>query len=85
MPSSCRGVYRRVAVLEVEQGLEYVSMISPRARGCARIVETWEKLNVGSTPRCAYERALAAARALAADLNAAAGSTEDVAQAEAAS
>lgn len=70
MPNSCWGVYKRVAVLEVEAGLERVSSISERARGCVRVVETWEKLNVGKTSRCAYSRALAAAQALAAELNA---------------
>lgn len=69
MPSSCKGHYRRVAVLEVQDGLLYVSMISPRARGCVRVVATWERLNVGSTERCAYRRALAEAQAMADRLN----------------
>jgi hypothetical protein len=69
MPNSCWGTYRRVAVLEVEDGVEDVAMISERARGCIRIVETWERLNVGITDRCAYARALDEARAMARDLN----------------
>jgi hypothetical protein len=72
MPSKCWGSYRRVAVIEVEAGVTGVAMISERARGVRRIVETWEKLNVGTTSRCAYQRALDEARALAAQLNAAA-------------
>ena len=64
MPSSCKGRYRRVAVLEVEDGLERVAMISERARGVIRIVQTWEKLNVGISARCAYQRALRDARDL---------------------
>jgi hypothetical protein len=64
MPNSCWGVYRRVAVLEVEPGIERVAMISDRARGVRSVVQTWEALNVGSTARCAYARALADARAL---------------------
>jgi hypothetical protein len=64
MPNSCWGVYRRVAVLEVEPGIERVTMISDRARGVVRVVQTWEALNVGSTERCAYERALRAAATL---------------------
>ena len=71
MPNSCWGVYRRVAVLEVVAGVE-PKMISARARGVVRVVQTWERLNVGSTARCAYERAWAAAEALAAEMTAAA-------------
>ena len=57
MPSSCWGTYRRIAVLEVEPGLDKVSMISERARGCIRVVRTWEKLHCGKTERDAYSRA----------------------------
>jgi hypothetical protein len=65
MPSSCKwGPYRRVAVLEVEDGVDSVKMISPRARGVIQVVRTWERLFVGKTDRCAYERALAHARSL---------------------
>lgn len=81
MPGSCWGVYRRVAVLEVERGEdgEPVSprMISERARGVVRLVETWEALNVGKVHRrggkgrCAYSRAMVEAEELAAKLNAA--------------
>lgn len=70
MPGSCWGVYRRVAVLEVERGISRVSSISAHARGCVRVVATWERLNVGHTERCAYRRALAEAERLAATLNA---------------
>jgi hypothetical protein len=70
MPSSCWGQYRRVAVLEVAGTVKRVSMISSRARGVKAIVETWEKLNVGSTERCAYRRALREAIELAEKLNA---------------
>jgi len=70
MPNSCWGVYRRVAVLEVEPGVDHVAMISDRARGVRRVVRTWEARNVGTTPRCAYERALAEAESLAEHLTA---------------
>ena len=73
MPASCWGKYRRVAVLEVEAGMSRASMISERARGVKRIVETWERCNVGSTDRCAYSRALKEATDLADKLNAADG------------
>jgi hypothetical protein len=70
MPSSCWGTYRRVAVLEVEPGVEHVSMISTRARGVRCVVRTWEAQNVGTTARCAYERAIASAELLADHLTA---------------
>lgn len=70
MPSSCKGRYRRVAVLEVEDGVERASMISDRARDVIRVVETWEKLNVGSTDRCAFRVARREAETLAGRLNA---------------
>lgn len=69
MPTTCWGTYRRVAVLEVEDRVEDVAMISERARGCVRVVETWERLNVGTTERCAYARALREAEALCDRLN----------------
>jgi hypothetical protein len=69
MPNSCWGIYRRVAVLEVIEGT-IPAMISKRARGVVRVVATWEKLNVGKTDRCAFSKARAEARALAAQLNA---------------
>lgn len=72
MPGGCWGRYCRVAVLEVDEGIDRASMISPRARGVRRVVATWERCHVGRTSRCASERALAAARELAASLNAAA-------------
>ena len=77
MPNSCWGKYRRVAVLEVEQG-SIPAMISKRARGVIRVVATWEKLNVGLTERCAFERALSEAHDLARQLNA--GSAPEWAQ-----
>ena len=59
MPNSCRGIYRRVAVVELTPGFTKTpKMISERAIGIKRIVETWERLNVGKTHRCAYQVAL---------------------------
>ena len=76
MPSTCRfGEYRRVAVLEVDpqvleaHGYDEPRMISERARGVVRVVKTWDRLNVGTTERCAYRRALVEARELADELN----------------
>lgn len=69
MPGSCKGRYHHVAVMEIEPGT-VPSMISARARGVRRIVQTWDRLNVGQTDRCAFKRALAEADRLAAQLNA---------------
>lgn len=71
MPASCWGKYKRVAVLELEPGVKAadVTMISERARGVRRVVRKWERLNVGKSQRCAYERAIVSACALVARLN----------------
>jgi hypothetical protein len=61
--------YRKVAVLEVDAGVENVAAISERARGVRRIVRVWPHLNVGSTERCAYAQGLREAEALARELN----------------
>lgn len=68
-PTKCWGSYRRVAVLEVVPGAQ-PKMISERARGVVSIVQTWEMCSVGTTHRCAYRRAMAAAQELADRLNA---------------
>ena len=65
MPPSCRGDYRRVAILRVDRH-EHVTDWAPltiREQRGVEIVQTWEKCNVGKTERCAYKRALAAAAA----------------------
>ena len=69
MPSSCWGKYGRVAVVEVEVSAPRPKMISRRARGVVRIVETWERCFIGTTDRCAFYRAVAEAEELAARLN----------------
>jgi hypothetical protein len=68
MPATCRGMYKRVAVLEVLKG-SAPKRIDARDRAVIRIVKTWERLDVGRTERCAFNKAVAAARALAAALN----------------
>ncbi len=63
MPASCWGRYGKVAVARLEDGFEgRPKMISERARGVAEIVALWDPCNIGKTPRCAYQRALAEAR-----------------------
>lgn len=69
MPRSCWGKYKRVAVLEVPVGVVKASAISERAKDVVRIVETWDRLSVGKTSRCAYAKALAEAQVLADSLN----------------
>ena len=69
MPSSCWGRYARIAVLELEPGVDDVKMISERARGCVRVIRTWERLHVGASDRCAFARAMVEAEALCSRLN----------------
>ena len=52
------GSYKRIAILEVEDGVTEVSMISERARGVIRIVEQWNGLNVGKTDNCAFAKGM---------------------------
>ncbi len=70
MPSSCRGVYKRIAVLKVdhhEHPAGFVPKTIRELRGVT-IERTWEKLAVGKTERCAYRVALAAANELIVEL-----------------
>jgi hypothetical protein len=68
MPSTVKARYRRVAVVEIEPGAT-PRMISTHARGVVAIVETWERLSVGRTDRCAFARAMREASALCARLD----------------
>ncbi|MFA6168434.1 MAG: hypothetical protein WC700_17555 [Gemmatimonadaceae bacterium] len=70
MPSSCWGRYCHVAVIEHDVG-DYPATISERARGTVRVVASWRRQHVGTTPRCALSRAERAAAKMAARLNAA--------------
>ena len=66
---SAKGRYRRIAVVETDlPEPELPKMISTRAKGMVRIVDTWEHLSVGTTPRSAYQRAYAEAEKLLAEL-----------------
>lgn len=71
MPASVKAQYRNVAIIEVDDNITDVSMISERAKGVKRIVRHYGPLHVGKTDRCAYRVALAEATAEAAVLNAA--------------
>ena len=72
MPASMKfgkGKYRHVAVIEVEDGVSHVRMISARARGVRRVVRVWERLYAGGSDRCAFAQAYAAAQQCADELN----------------
>lgn len=71
MPTSVKAQYRNVAILEIEDGLDDVSMISERAKGVKRIVKHYGPHHVGKTDRCSYRVALAEASAEVAAMNAA--------------
>lgn len=75
MPNSCCGKYCRHAVVELEPGFDGTpAMISARANGVARIVETWERCHMGKNypaGRCEASRALREAEEMAERLNAA--------------
>ena len=68
MPSSCMGRYARVAVVEIVAGSD-PKIISERCKDVVKIVQTWERLNVGKTKKSAYHRALREAETLCAVLN----------------
>lgn len=73
MPSSCKGRYGKVAVVQLNQhytaqGLR-PKMISDRAKGILRIVWQSGPQNMGTTPKCGFQRALAEAHRYAEELN----------------
>jgi len=67
------GNYRKIAVVQLTQ--EYTAqnkrpaMIADRARGILKVVWKRDRLHVGKTAKCEYSRALAEAKAYAAQLN----------------
>lgn len=74
MPSSCWGRYGNVAVVEVDPdalppGRAKPSMISTHARGVIQILWHSGPRNIGKTSKCAFERAVAHAEAMAKQLN----------------
>lgn len=65
MPSSCWGRYVRVGVVELEPGFEgYPKMLSERAKGVKRVIQTWEKCHSGTSNRDAHSRAIREAEEL---------------------
>ena len=60
MPGNCWGTYRRIAIVEIVPGAPMPRMISARARGVIRVVQTWERLHTGihaPTGACAFSQA----------------------------
>lgn len=73
MPSSCKGRYGKVAVVQLTQEFtaqgKRPKMISNRAKGVLRIVWQSGPQNIGRTERCGFQRALAEAMRYAEELN----------------
>ena len=70
------GVYRKVAIVEIRRDWLTSGMpdrIDERALGVVSIAWERDRLNVGSTENCAFDRALAEAHELAAQWNAEGG------------
>jgi hypothetical protein len=65
MPSSCKGRYRRVAVVSTPDGIEPAQIRETKA---CHVIETWERLQAEGK-NTAFTRALAEAQALVAALN----------------
>lgn len=70
MPSSCRGTYKKIYVVEVPAE-EAATFSAPVDRRTKRIKILWDSgpCNVGKTPRCAYQIALTEAKEIAAKHN----------------
>ena len=66
MPNSCKfGRYKRIGIVESLDGTE-PKMI--RTTSHCKVLATWEKLSVGKTEKCAFNRAMAEAKKYLADL-----------------
>lgn len=64
MPASNKfGVYKRVAVVEVDHHERPIGFVPERIADCrgVRVMQLHDRLNVGTTEACAYGRALAQA------------------------
>ena len=55
MPSSCMGIYKRIGIVEHDENHTPTQIRDTKKQ---RIIETWEKLSVGKTERCAFQIAL---------------------------
>jgi hypothetical protein len=83
MPSSCKGHYRKVAVVDVPYWLAWQKdfqprEISERCKEVLRVIRNYGPQSVGKTERCAYQRTIKAATELAHEYN----NSRDMATAE---
>ena len=62
------GNYARVAIIETD-GVHMPTRIAERDKTCVQIVKTWNKVHVGSTERCQYQRVLKTAEHEAEQMN----------------
>jgi hypothetical protein len=65
MPSRCMGTYRNVHVIAVHYRNAWNPNFRPssiRGKEVLQVIRSWGPCNVGSTERCSYQKALAAAR-----------------------
>ena len=65
MPSRCMGTYRNVHVVAVNYRNAWKNDYRPpsiRSKEVLQVIASWGPCNVGSTERCSYQKALAAAR-----------------------
>lgn len=67
MPNNCWGRYGKVAVIRRRSDVMPSIIVDSKNFD---IIEVWDRLNIGSTDRCAFERAKARALRLAEELNA---------------
>ena len=63
------GSYRRIGLVELDESGKIPCMISARARGCRRVVRTWDRLNNGKTENCKFRKTLAHALELLSEMN----------------
>jgi hypothetical protein len=73
MPQSCKGRYRKIALVELMGSWDFNAgtlpqAIDSRSKKIRRIVQMGNH-SVGSTPRCAYQRTLAEAERRVQELN----------------
>ena len=73
MPSSCRGIYRKIYVVDVDYWMTWNGWEPPQVRDGAKHVRRiiWDSggQSVGKTARCAFQRALARGHEIAAAWN----------------
>ena len=67
MPMSCKGNYCHVAVIETDGTVP--SRIDDRPKYVKRIVERWDRCNIGKTANCASNKAIREARTMCDELN----------------